>query len=339
MKSLSRFRFPLILLTLGTTACFAQRSLQISSILRDIGDATIEGFELTNFGTTAVDTSNWQFCLYSSNQKGGCDGAFDWQTTQIEPGDTILIQWLSKQFAYPREDANAITLFDLNDGNAPGTENMIDHMQWSTDGIHNESASVYSQQAVAAGLWTGETDWIDASPMISQIHLQDTTGGILHGPGDFMTQIIYPPSPCDFNHDYVCDIADLDIYLSSEWYGFLEEWLNQASWWNQQEYKEGDINLDGNVDSTDLGRLLNNFGREEDSLLYSEGNLALACCGNNKETVNSEDLGRLLNNFGHTSPEPANTSVAVPEPESGATLGLAALGILFINRRSGKAIK
>lgn len=85
-------------------------------------------------------------------------------------------------------------------------------------------------------------------------------------------------------------------------------------------YVVGDVNLDGTVDSTDLGQLLNNFG-DGGQPTWSAGNL------NGDENVNSTDLGQLLNNFG----SPAATA-AVPEPGS-LSLVCLGLGMLFVRRR------
>ena len=65
----------------------------------------------------------------------------------------------------------------------------------------------------------------------------------------------------------------------------------------------GDVDLNGNVDSTDLGLPLNSFA-DTNGLLFGSGNL------NGDASVDSTDLGLLLNNFGSESVAAAS----VPEP-------------------------
>lgn len=57
-------------------------------------------------------------------------------------------------------------------------------------------------------------------------------------------------------------------------------------------YVVGDIDLDGDVDSDDLGTLLSSFGSDERKF-WSEGDM------NGDFRVDSADLGLMLNNFGH----------------------------------------
>lgn len=57
----------------------------------------------------------------------------------------------------------------------------------------------------------------------------------------------------------------------------------------------GDANLDGNVDSSDLGDLLLNFG-DDTGLGWGAGNF------NSDSIVDSSDLGALLLTFGFDSP-------------------------------------
>ena len=85
----------------------------------------------------------------------------------------------------------------------------------------------------------------------------------------------------------------------------------------------GDLDLDGNVNSIDLGLLLNNFS-DDTGLPYCSGNL------NADMLVNSIDLGQLLNNFGMTQ----SLSAAVPEPSAAMLLMMGALLLIRRRRRS-----
>lgn len=133
--------------------------------------------------------------------------------------------------------------------------------------------------------------------------------------------------PCDFVGAAGCNIDDIDaLYAGANGAPsplndtLINTWLTQASAANNplklassHVYRRGDANLDGTVDSTDLGLHLNNFGAS--GLDWSKGNF------NSDGEVNSTDLGLLLNNFGFTS----STTASVPEPGSSTLF----MGILF----------
>lgn len=135
---------------------------------------------------------------------------------------------------------------------------------------------------------------------------------------------------CDLDGDSDCDLDDIDMLYAGG--GTTSEdigtWLDQASsednpYKSEQAdvYVMGDVNLDGDVNSADLGLLLNNFN-STDGPGFGGGDL------NADSNVNSADLGLLLNNFGATSA----SGTAVPEPSSHLLLVLAA-GLLLVMRR------
>ncbi len=130
---------------------------------------------------------------------------------------------------------------------------------------------------------------------------------------------------CDFNADGTCDLVDLELLVdnigsASGVYDLdgvngvdsndIDAWLTAASdatnpyLGGTATFVRGDANLDGTVDSADLGLLLNNFGSTV-ALDWENGNL------NGDGVVDSTDLGQMLNQFGFGTP--AATS-AVPEP-------------------------
>lgn len=145
-------------------------------------------------------------------------------------------------------------------------------------------------------------------------------------------------APCDFDGDGRCDIADLDsLYearntsnstfeldntdgLNLVNQADIAAWLREASDVDNPAkldptdvYVAGDLNLDGNVDSDDLGAMLNLFG--ESGFGWASGNL------NTDDIIDSDDLGQLLNQFGHQSVAASSANV-VPEPSAGLILGM-----------------
>lgn len=155
---------------------------------------------------------------------------------------------------------------------------------------------------------------------------------------------------CDADGDGDCDLGDLDeLYAAVDTAGGpfdfdgdgtvaagdIIEWLMSASDATNTALLDpndvlvlGDIDLNGDVNSSDLGLLLNNFGRGPDSN-WAQGDLD----GNGQ--VNSTDLGLLLNNFGHLS---LSTS-AVPEPDCPLALMLACSFALATLRRRNETKK
>ncbi len=221
-----------------------------------------------------------------------------------------------------------------------------------TSALNNLSVQLFDSTGVVqlasdnSGL-TGETDSIlgftPTSPGTYYVRVE----------GEFDTVQMYQLSvsvgessilPCDADEDGDCEQDDIDaLYtaigdsnLAFDLNGDglvnaddIDTWLAEAS---QPEntynpdgntFIMGDTDLDGKVDSSDLGRLLNNFNAST-QLTWSQGNL------NADDAVNSVDLGILLNGFGFES---ALATQSVPEP-SGVSVLLGALcSIVGMSRR------
>lgn len=154
---------------------------------------------------------------------------------------------------------------------------------------------------------------------------------------------------CDFDTTGGCDILDLDLLYDQFGTanmamdldgngtigdGDISAWLAAASDANNPSnagpytFVLGDVNLDGQVGSIDLGLLLNNFN-DDTGLRFGAGNL------NDDAFVNSLDLGILLNNFNHMS----LSAATVPEPNAIALLVLGFAGTFCRRiRRSSTSI-
>jgi len=142
-----------------------------------------------------------------------------------------------------------------------------------------------------------------------------------------------PALPCDLDADGDCDFDDIDLlYAGSPSSADISTWLSQASdpanpykttvpgGTTADVYVVGDVDLNGDVDSTDLGLLLNNFSSNAGP---GWGGGDLDADG----SVDSTDLGLHLNNFSFTSA----AASAVPEPGS---LGLLLLGVFGLVGRA-----
>ena len=154
---------------------------------------------------------------------------------------------------------------------------------------------------------------------------------------------------CDFDGDGACDATDLNLLyenFGTTTAGFdlngdgnvtggdIAAWLAAASSPDNpfntdgNTFVLGDVDLNGAVNSIDLGLLLNNF-LDSSGLLYEAGNL------NDDAIVDSIDLGLLLNIFLFTSQNSAAVS-AVPEPDMAAILLPLLLSVLAARTQSSR---
>ncbi len=208
--------------------------------------------------------------------------------------------------------------------------------------IHLDEPAAMTAGYVEDWVLSNSTDGIsfNASEVFTNA-LPDHPGGETASPGIFEAT---PPTGlnCDADADGDCEQDDIDAMYaafgattaSNQQFDYNDDqqvngadvdgWLADASS-SENAYNTdnltftmGDANLDGSVNSVDLGRLLNNFNSTASPLYWMDGNL------NGDGNVNSIDLGLLLNRFGFASS--ASTS-AVPEPNSAILIGLALLGL------------
>jgi len=153
-------------------------------------------------------------------------------------------------------------------------------------------------------------------PFLGTVTANFSGGGTLRASGSLQIPIVSGLA-CDFDADGDCEIDDLDALYSEIAAGTATSadivgWLADASDPSNtgllnpaDELVLGDVDLDGDVGSTDLGLLLNQFNSTSGPG-WSGGDL------NADLNVDSTDLGLLLNEFGHASA----AASAVPEPSS-----------------------
>lgn len=139
---------------------------------------------------------------------------------------------------------------------------------------------------------------------------------------------------CDADGDGDCEVDDIDAMyaqfgnsgpLDFDGNGMIGPedipgWLAAAGS-ASSTYVPGDLNLNGAVDSDDLGLLLNKFGTPAGAV-WSEGDI------DGDGIVDSPDLGLLLNKFGYQS-----AASTVPEPDSICILWLLMISACVVRRR------
>lgn len=158
--------------------------------------------------------------------------------------------------------------------------------------------------------------------------------GALPPVSDFPPSQIPVPLGDDFNGDGVLNSRDFDLLIDQ--FGQRDprydlnfdgavDLLDGIQWLSAGGFEVGDVNFDGQVDSSDLGRMLNRFEHTAE-VSYLSGDL------NGDSRVNSQDLGLLLNNYSPSSL--AASATAVPESSGPLPLLLAASLVLLLRRKS-----
>lgn len=172
----------------------------------------------------------------------------------------------------------------------------------------------------------------NAQPVVGGA-IADHVGGDTGSPGTFVPGTSMGLN-CDLDGDGQCDLVDIEMLVDEIGSGGpaveadITTWLTDASssanpyLGGTKTFKLGDADLDGDVDSIDLGLLLNNFNSTT-NLDWMQGNM------NGDGAIDSLDLGLLLNNFNFTS---ATSAAAVPEPSSLSLVLLAMLGVFGRSR-------
>lgn len=343
-RTTTRFAILFAIACLGTSTmqAYGQNSASLQSVNQsylltadDGGDTTLTDSLSALLAGGSLDfglASMGNFSLNSNTAMGGA--------TAIDPGDVMV----TARLANAQFDVQIDTAMSVVAGQS--SEIQLSYSFASSLGINVAQLSLGGQSVIGDGAINVMTEIEDdigfftlettnTSPfgeaILSAADLIDvtTTVSVSAPAGSGVTA-------CDFNNDAQCDITDLDL-LYANFGGAamfdvnsdgivnpadIRPWLTAASspmnpyLGGTKTFRVGDLNLNGEIDSADLGLLLNNFG-DDSGLLFGAGNL------NNDTNVDSADLGDLLNNFGFASA----TTAAVPEPAAFSLIAIAMLSL------------
>lgn len=206
------------------------------------------------------------------------------------------------------DDNVGVAPFDLDSNDLEvvsptGIVGPVEFVSRSTD-IESPNVTGTFRVATPNGIWENGSYTV----RMRDTQVSDTSGRHVLA-GDIGTFSVSPVFACDFvGGDNGCDNDDLNaLYAGTNGAPtpltelVIDQWLVQASSLVNPAkgnpahiFVAGDVDLDGDVDSIDLGRLLNNF-EDTSGLTWESGNL------NADAVIDSVDLGRLLNSFGFES--------------------------------------
>ena len=207
----------------------AERLVQFASV--DLDSSIIE---LHNYGDFAMPLDGWRICTHNSVMQFRYSAATGLDGVTLDPGESLFVYMnnnapadplnfnrsdLGGFFALPLDqNAYALEIFWPNGGflSFGAADDMVDHMQWSIDGVSDAGADARSLQAVNAGLWSDASAWISTAADSVSIALVPN-GGILQGPGDFTVE--GPAAGCnaaDIAEPLgVLDLADISAFVGA----------------------------------------------------------------------------------------------------------------------------
>lgn len=144
--------------------------------------------ELYNFGADTRTMDGWRFCSHDENvgfrytSPTGMDGL------SLSAGEALLFHWDNDAASANAMNINALGGGWIDDLSANGVgeaisiglfrsapfgsaDNMIDHIQYSYNGVDVAGANNRGTVAVTAGLWTATDDWVSTSADSASLQL------------------------------------------------------------------------------------------------------------------------------------------------------------------------
>lgn len=276
--------------------------VRLSRITLTGGDPSVNAFGGAIYNSESLTLNNLVINRNSANSGGGIYNEFGTVTVNNSR--------ITNNFA--ERDGGGVGDFEgtwnINNsfinGNSAGSDG---------GGIH----TIYGTLNISGGRITGNSAGSDGGGISSMGGMLNENDTIISGNTVGGTQLL----PCDLVGAIGCDEADIDALYAEingvsgpladamiiQWLADASDAANPLKPSSTTTYVMGDTNLDGRVDSADLGLLLQNFG-DASGLGWAAGNL------NSDTQVDSDDLGLLLNNFGFDSTAAASSASADPLP-------------------------
>ncbi|MEQ9616560.1 MAG: hypothetical protein RLN60_00840 [Phycisphaerales bacterium] len=179
-------------------ASAAPRDVQFKSV-----DFETNVIELHNFGDSAEALDGFRACSHDDDQIRQYSTLTSFNGLSIAAGESLFIHF-NNDSAMVMDGEQRIDI--AGRGNFAGPfdrgpysiqiyfppvafgngATMADIVQWSIDGVDNSIADERADEAQIAGLWTDQSEWIATTKDSLRIELLDETGGLLHGPLDYM---------------------------------------------------------------------------------------------------------------------------------------------------------
>ena len=186
------------------------RFVQIESV-----DFTTSVVQITNFDdTNTIDLDGWRFCTHDENEVRRYSGATGLNGFSLAPGESLFVHYDNDATAANEVNINDLGGFfaeDLDVGPDPGGaysiglywrsnfgfgdgDSLADHIQWSYDGVDNDSADDRSDEAEGE-VWLDQSDWISADSNTTRIDLNVANfDEEIHSSADYIVSVPEPAS-------------------------------------------------------------------------------------------------------------------------------------------------
>lgn len=239
------------------TTCFVVNCQFLLAAPRDVQFKSIDFetsvVEVHNFGDTAQSITNWRFCSHDDNELRRYSNPGALNSITLDSEESLFVHFANDA---PAGSANALNISSLGFFATPldqgpfsinlytnsvftNPASMVDHVQWSVDGLDNTIADERSSVAEAANLWTNDSEWISTTESSQRIELilngSDAPPSEPHGPSNYLVVEPTPSSPADLDGDGDVDGEDL-----AAWEGAFGSTT------------AGDIDSDGDTDGKDF---------------------------------------------------------------------------------------
>jgi hypothetical protein len=184
-----------------SAATVVERGIQFTEV--DFVNSTMT---LTNLNENeAVSLSGWRFCSHDENQTRRYSSRNGLNNLTLMPAQTLVIEFGSASgdlgtigigalgnFAGPFDRGPySISLYD--GGSFGQGANIVDHIQWSIDGVDNTTADERSDEAQSGGVWSNQSLWVATTAETELLVLDSPSATtILHGPASYLAQIPEP---------------------------------------------------------------------------------------------------------------------------------------------------